>query len=134
VGPGDLCEDCHRAAECRDRTRCLHLTASAGLSDNVDGEYRRVPFANLKIGEIGALRQGHWTNAVLQDPRVAKKEWAREHRLRCFAGYPLVYEGELLGVLALFGTERLRAETFHRLEVFARLTAIALGNARKFTA
>jgi GAF domain-containing protein len=133
VGPGDLCDECTMAPSCEDRTRCLHLAASAGLSENLDGEYRRVPFSNLKIGEIGARREGHWTNAVLQDPRVAKKEWSREHQLRCFAGYPLIVDDELLGVLAVFGRERLRAEQFHRLAVFARLTAIALRNARRFT-
>ncbi len=132
VGPGDLCHECAMAAQCTDRSSCLHLAGSAGISDRLDGAYQRVPFANLKIGEIGDRREGHWTNAVLQDPRVADKEWARQERLRCFAGFPLVAGEELLGVLAVFGRERLRAEVFHRLGVFARMAAIALVNARRY--
>ena len=43
IGPGDLCNDCHKADVCNARERCLHLEASAGLYTNLDGEYRRVP-------------------------------------------------------------------------------------------
>ena len=132
VGPGDLCDECTMASTCENREQCLHLAASEGISRNVDGAYRRVPFSNLKIGEIASRRESHWTNAVLQDPRVAHKEWAREHAQRSFAGYALVVDGELLGVLASFGKERLPAETFRRLGVFAQLVAIALRNARLF--
>src|SRR6185295_10627288 len=32
LGPGDLCETCPLAGECANRTRCLHLVASAGLT------------------------------------------------------------------------------------------------------
>jgi GAF domain-containing protein len=134
VGPGDLCDTCSMAPTCENRTRCLHLVASEGISDNLEGAYRRVPFSNLKIGEIASRRENHWTNAVLQDPRVAHKDWAREHGLRCFAGHALVVDGELLGVLATFGTERLTAETFRRLAVFSQLVAISIRNGRRFQA
>ncbi len=58
ISPGDLCGKCHKAAACANRTQCLHLTASAGLSKNIDGEYRRVPLGALKIGKI-AQGGGH---------------------------------------------------------------------------
>ena len=132
VGPGDSCDTCQKASTCEDRERCLHLVASEGISENIEGEYRRVPFSNLKIGEIASRRESHWTNAVLQDPRVAHKDWAREHGLRCFSGHALVADDELLGVLACFGKERLPAEAFRRLGVFAEHVAIALRNARLF--
>ena len=28
--PGDICDSCFKRDECNDRTRCLHLVASAG--------------------------------------------------------------------------------------------------------
>jgi hypothetical protein len=31
LGPGDLCADCYKAADCTNRARCLHLEASPGL-------------------------------------------------------------------------------------------------------
>ena len=31
LGPGDLCDSCYQADNCDNRSRCLHLKASAGL-------------------------------------------------------------------------------------------------------
>ena len=31
LGPGDLCADCYKAADCLNRSRCLHLEASAEI-------------------------------------------------------------------------------------------------------
>lgn len=132
TGPGDLCATCRMREACEDRTSCLHLRASAGLSSNLDGNYRRMPFGEAKIGQIAARREAHWTNAVMQDPRVASKAWAREHALRCFAGYPLVHGGRLLGVFGLFRRERLTAESFRRLTIFSQLLAIQVANAERF--
>src|SRR5215475_7541717 len=32
LGPGDICSTCRMSSECSDRTRCLHLAATAGRS------------------------------------------------------------------------------------------------------
>ena len=133
TGPGDLCDTCRMRSACEDRTSCLHLRASAGLSSRLDGDWRRMPFGEAKIGQIAARREAHWTNAVMQDPRVTQKEWAREHALRCFAGYPLVHGGRLLGVFGVFRRERLTAESFRRLTVFSQLLSIAIHNAERMT-
>ncbi|HTL62167.1 MAG TPA: PAS domain S-box protein [Nitrospira sp.] len=102
---GDLCADCHKASSCRDRTRCLHLHASSGLSTNLNGEYRRVPLGALKIGRIA---QGHgalFTNDVVNDDRLPNKEWMREHGLQAFAGFALMVESQVFGVLGLFSRQ-----------------------------
>lgn len=103
--PGDLCADCHKASWCLDRTICLHLHASSGLSTNVNGEYRRVPLGALKIGRIA---QGHgslFTNDVLSDDRLPNKAWMKEQGLRSFAGFALMVENQVFGVLGLFSRE-----------------------------
>jgi PAS domain S-box-containing protein len=104
VGPGDLCEHCHKVEWCMDRSECLHLAASAGLSVNLNGEYRRVPLGALKIGKIAQGAGPIFSNDILQDDRLPNKQWMRENGLQSFAGYPLVVEGRVFGVLALFGT------------------------------
>ena len=104
VGPGDLCERCHKVEWCEDRTECLHLAASAGLSVNLNGEFRRVPLGALKIGQIAQGAGAIISNDILQDDRLPNKQWMRENGLQSFAGYPLVVEGCVFGVLALFGT------------------------------
>ena len=54
MGPGDLCQKCFKADLCSNRSNCLHLRASSGLSTHLNGEHRRVPLGALKIGHIAA--------------------------------------------------------------------------------
>ena len=133
LGPGDLCGGCYKAADCTNRNSCLHLEASAGLSTNLNGEYRRIPLGALKIGKIA---QGHGalnTNDVLGDDRLPNKQWMKDNGLRSFAGHPLKFRWELLGVIAMFGRRPLSEEEFERLAVFANEAAIAIKNAQLFT-
>ena len=103
--PGDLCADCHKASWCQDRTVCLHLHASSGLSTNLNGEYRRVPLGALKIGRIAQGLGSLFTNDVLNDDRLPNKVWMREHDLRSFAGFALMVENQVFGVLGLFSRD-----------------------------
>ena len=103
--PGDLCANCHKASWCRDRTMCLHLHASSGLSTNLNGEYRRVPLGALKIGRIAQGQGALFTNDVLNDDRLPNKEWMQQHGLRSFAGFALMVESQVFGVLGLFSRE-----------------------------
>lgn len=103
--PGDLCATCHKASWCQDHALCLHLQASSGLSTNLNGEYRRVPLGALKIGRIAQGQGALVTNDALHDDRLPNKSWMQEHGLRSFAGFPLVVEGQVFGVLGLFSCD-----------------------------
>ena len=133
LGPGDLCADCHKAADCTNRNRCLHLEASAGLYTNLDGEYRRIPLGALKIGKIAQGFGSMYTNDILSDDRLPNKQWMKDNGLQSFAGHPLKFRWELLGVIAMFGRRPLSDEEFERLAVFANQAAIAIKNAQLFT-
>lgn len=133
LGPGDLCADCYKAADCTNRSRCLHLEASAGLYTNLKGEYRRIPLGALKIGKIAQGSGAIFTNDVLGDDRLPNKQWMTDNGLRSFAGHPLKFRWELLGVIAMFGRRPLSEEEFERLAVFASEAAIAIKNAQLFT-
>jgi transcriptional regulator with GAF, ATPase, and Fis domain len=132
LGPGDLCAACYRAADCANRERCLHLKASAGLYTNLNGDYRRVPLGVAKIGRIALGWGPTYTNDTLADDRLPNKSWLRDNGLVAFAGYPLLFQEERLGVLALFSRRVLRPEAFDRLAVFAHQAAIAIKNAHLF--
>jgi GAF domain-containing protein len=125
LGPGDLCADCYKAADCTNRARCLHLEASAGLYTNLNGEYRRIPLGALKIGKIAQGFGSMHTNDVLGDDRLPNKQWMNDNGLCSFAGHPLKFRWELLGVIAMFGRRPLSEEEFERLAVFANQAAIA---------
>jgi transcriptional regulator with GAF, ATPase, and Fis domain len=133
LGPGDLCTACYKAADCTNRTRCLHLEASAGLYTDLNGEYRRIPLGALKIGKIAQGLGSMHTNDVLGDDRLPNKQWMKANGLRSFAGHPLIFRGELLGVVAMFGRRPLSEKEFARLAVFANNAAIAIRNAQLFT-
>jgi formate hydrogenlyase transcriptional activator len=133
LGPGDLCADCYKAADCTNRARCLHLEASAGLYSSLNGEYRRIPLGAFKIGKIAQGFGSMYTNDIFGDNRLPNKQWMRDNGLHSFAGYPLKFRWELLGVIAMFGQRPLSEEEFERLAAFANQAAIAIKNAQLFT-
>ena len=112
-----------------DQQDVLELQASAGLYTRLDGEHARVPVGKLKIGLIAQQRKPHLTNDVLNDPRISNPEWAKQERMVSFAGYPLVVEGRVIGVLAMFARKILGQDTLEALEVVA--DTIAQGIERK---
>lgn len=107
----------------------LQLQASAGLYTRLDGTHSRIPVGKLKIGWIAQEKLPHFTNDVLHDPRINDREWARSERLIAFAGYPLVVEGRLIGVMAMFSRNALSASMLETLASIA--DPIAQGIERK---
>ena len=85
----------------------LELQASAGLYTRLDGRYGRIPFGKFKIGSIAQSRKPHVTNDVQSDPRVDDHEWARAEKIMSFAGYPLVVEDRVVGVMGMFSRKAL---------------------------
>ena len=107
----------------------LELQASAGLYTHIDGAHGRIPVGQFKIGLIAAERMPHLTNTVLGDSRVHDQEWAKREGMVSFAGYPLVLEDRVLGVMALFARKPLSQNTLAAMESVAK--GIAIGIERK---
>jgi signal transduction histidine kinase len=101
----------------------LELQASAGLYTRLDGAHSRVKVGQSKIGMIAWERRPHLTSDVQGDPRVSDPEWARREGLVAFAGYPLLVEDRLVGVVALFARRPLSQDTLDWLESTAGLLA-----------
>jgi signal transduction histidine kinase len=107
-----------------DDGRTLELRASAGLYTHLDGGHARVPVGNLKIGRIASSRLPHLTNNVVDDPHISDREWARRQGMVSFAGYPLIANGRLLGVVAMFGRAPLGDRTVAAVASVADAIAI----------
>jgi PAS domain S-box-containing protein len=107
----------------------LVLQASAGQYTHLDGPHGRVPVGQFKIGLIAQQRQPHMTNDVPHDPRISDPEWARREGMIAFAGYPLLIEDRLMGVLAMFARRALSSAVLQVLRSVA--DGIALGIERK---
>jgi signal transduction histidine kinase len=93
----------------------LVLRASAGMYTHLDGPHSRIAVGQYNVGKIAAERKSHFTNAVLDDPGISDKDWARREGMVAFAGYPLMLKGRLLGVLALFAKKPLADPTVQML-------------------
>ena len=105
--------------------KTLVLQASAGHYTHLDGPHGRVPLGQLKVGLIAQERRPHLTNALLSDPHLGDPEWARREGMVAFAGYPLLVDDKLLGVVALFSRHPLPQSTLDTLQNAA--DSIALG-------
>ncbi|GMV95177.1 MAG: hypothetical protein AMXMBFR82_49550 [Candidatus Hydrogenedentota bacterium] len=107
----------------------LILEASAGMYTHLDGGHSKIKVGEFKIGQIASELRPHLTNDVLNDPRISDPGWAQREGLVAFAGYPLVIDGRLLGVVGLFSRRALSDTT---LDALASVSyTIAVGVERK---
>ncbi len=147
---GDICNNCPKRESCFDQTQCLHLVASDGRSIqnrekrsiSIDGNYRRFPIGTTEssslasLGKVGFIansgkpllyneldRNSEW----LRDP-----DWAIREKVTSFAGQPLIFRKEILGVLAIFSRSVLNESHLKMLRIFADNAAAAISNARAF--
>ncbi len=111
-------------------TDTLLLCASAGLYTHMDGSHARVKLGERKLGRIAASRQPLETNSLGVEEGF-DVEWARAQGVVSFAGYPLVVQDRLVGVVITFGCHPLSTEDFHALRGVA--SRISLGIQRRQT-
>jgi transcriptional regulator with GAF, ATPase, and Fis domain len=138
--PGDICSECYLRAQCPDQTRCLHLVASAGKSldqheswTRLNGTFRRFPLGVSKVGFMGQSGESILIPDLAVDQKwVSRPEWIKQEGIRSFAGHPLKFRHEALGVLGVFSRTRLTENVFGWLRTFADSAAVAITNASRF--
>ncbi len=114
-----------------DRTH-LKLVASSGLYSRTDGAFGRVPMGAFKVGKIAQNRVSFLSNNLPNEPWVKDREWALDHGIQGFAGYPLATPETVVGVLAFFSYQPLDPEFLEALLSLCTTTTVALGNAIEF--
>jgi transcriptional regulator with GAF, ATPase, and Fis domain len=141
VDKGDICPTCSWRAACPDQTRCLHLAAGGGRSVSADAKdvprfydpNMRMPWGVGLVGKIAATGQQFILRDLLEQPGEAPEfEWlAREH-VRSFSGTPVTFQGEVLGVTAVFARKEFTEEAAPWGRIFADHIGAAIANARAF--
>jgi transcriptional regulator with GAF, ATPase, and Fis domain len=137
---GDICPTCPLRGECADQTRCLHLVASAGRSldgsedwSRLSGDFRRIPLGARKVGHVGATGSAVLLRDLSLEQRwMPRADWVARESIGSFAGHPLVFRGEVLGVLGVFSRAALDDAAFEWLQMFASHAAVSIANARAF--
>ncbi len=104
----------------------LELRAGSGDPGLRLGEPARVLVGAPGVGRIAAERKPRLTNGAQSDPDACDPEWARREGIVAYAGYPLVLEDELIGVLELHARKPLTDFTVAALGTVARTVAIGV--------
>ena len=113
-----------------EREQVLELLASAGMYTHLDGRHSRVAVGQFKIGRIVQERKPHLTNAVIGDPAVHDQEWAKREGMVAFAGYPLLAEGRVVGVMAIFAKHPLSQIDLQAMGSVADVLAVGIQRSR----
>ena len=109
----------------------LELQASAGVCTHLEVPHARVLVGTSVIGQIAKDQVAHLTNDVGNDPRVDNHGWPENENMVAFAGYPLIVENRLIGVVAIFARHCLTPSVLEALASAAN--QIATGIERKRT-
>jgi transcriptional regulator with GAF, ATPase, and Fis domain len=121
--------------------QALHLRASAGDPldasadwSRVSGSFHRVALtSSLKLAHIARTGKPVRINRLSEDSRWIKfPEWVERERLVGFAGRPLIFRGEVLGVLGAFRRVELSDACWSWLQALSDAAAVAVANARAF--
>ena len=107
----------------------LELQASAGIYTHIDGHHSRIPVGTLKVGMLAKHRLPEVNNDLVNDPNIGDRPWLLRERIIGFAGYPLILENKLVGVIGVFTRNRLPDDTIELLGSVA--DTVALGIIRK---
>ncbi|HEY8944151.1 MAG TPA: sigma-54-dependent Fis family transcriptional regulator [Polyangiaceae bacterium] len=117
----------------------LELKASVGASivdpnqrwNRTDGAHAKIP---ITFGKVGLIASKNQPLLLQRGPRdwIVEPAWAEAEDIQSFAGQPLTFRGQVLGVVAFFSRKRLEKKDLSWLRVFADHAAVAIANARAF--
>src|SRR5512137_128174 len=128
IDRGDLCTTCPRRAECPDQTRCLHLIAGKGvpLSDSrqpvprFDDPNARNPLWMGFLGKVAVTGQQSFLKDLdHQTGETAGFNWLPQEQIRGLSATPIIFKGEVLGVIIGFTRANLPDEARPWGRIFA---------------
>jgi transcriptional regulator with GAF, ATPase, and Fis domain len=144
INKGDICATCVRRPDCPDQTRCLHAVAGGShlISETVDElEYIRLKdrFARIPLSEglVGGKIALTGRQIVLRDldqnpGELGYLDWLKPEKIRGYNGVPIIFKGEVLGIIAVFSRAHVPAGAEVWGRIFADHVAGAIANARAF--
>lgn len=141
IDKGDVCSSCPMRPQCPDQTRCLHSVITGGKSaanpptdfSVFDEWLPRVPLGVEMIGKIAATGQTiRFQGAMLRDIVTPGTDFVQNERICECQGTPIVFKGEVLGVVFAFSRVSIPEVGPLWARIFADHLAGAVANARAF--
>lgn len=114
--------------------RTLELLAFSDPGLGAELPLKRMTFDEGALGWVATNRQTANIPDVAVDHRVITQDWWKQHGLRSYLAVPVIVEGSLYAVLALYGRRPFRIELDDRdlIDGFVAQAAVAIRNARLF--
>lgn len=107
----------------------LQLEAAAGASLQLDMRHAHVPVGSFTIGAIAQMRKPLLISAADVKLPTGDSTWAEREGLVAFAGYPLLVDSKLVGVLAMVARHEFSTSALDAMTTVA--DAVAIGIDRK---
>jgi transcriptional regulator with GAF, ATPase, and Fis domain len=143
VNQGDLCSSCRFKRQCQDTNRCLHLMAGKGVpaaggdtfaDERAFDRRQRIPLGLGLLGNAGlAAHQDQHAVADMDSSMLVGLDWVRQGAIRTVSAMPIIFRGEVLGVIAVFLTRKdLPEEGRPWGQIFADHIGAVIANVRAF--
>jgi PAS domain S-box-containing protein len=107
----------------------LHLKASAGAINDVQSQGNPLATLNPDRHLIGD-GQPILVNKVVDDPRVPGQEWVKHEGIVAYAGYPLMLENRLIGLMSIFSLNALSEAAIQEMGSVANGIALTIERKR----
>ena len=107
----------------------LLLQASAGSIPDTESAGYKMARGLLKT-ELISERKPVLLNHVLGSPYVPDEDWAKHEKITAYAGYPLVLEDRLVGLMSIYGRNPLAEATLQEMASVANGIALCIERKR----
>ncbi|MCG6551899.1 MAG: GAF domain-containing protein, partial [Candidatus Magnetominusculus sp. LBB02] len=111
-----------------DAENVLELQASAGLYTHIGADQSHISIGKDAIGIIARESKPYITNSAQTDPLVNHTDWVKRDGIIAFAGYPLLAEGRVAGVLTIYSKSILTRFMVDSISTVSYSIAIAIKN------
>ena len=141
IEDGDRCLRCPLQESCADHRRCLHLTAGRGVSvvgvaeaaSYFGDSNSRIPLGYGLLGKVASEQETIiLPNMAAADHEAVGVAWTQPERIRGLGIAPIVFKGEILGVLAGYARQDLGEDAWPWSSILADHFAAVMANARAF--
>jgi transcriptional regulator with GAF, ATPase, and Fis domain len=117
--------------------KCLHICASAGLVTEVDGSDHRFPLRIPSVpGRVALERRPFLSNDLMRDVPgdipAEQRAFLLQLGIVAVGAYPLIFRGELLGVIGMVSRQSFEPRAWELQSIFADQAAMAVKSALLF--